>query len=55
MAREKFAALKEQHHKTVAAIDKHGRGNKSKDQINALSEIFQQFRLVPKQFDILVL
>src|SRR5699024_2195800 len=56
MAREKFAALKEQHHKTVAAIDKHGRGNKkAKDQINALSEIFQQFRLVPKQFDILVL
>ncbi len=25
VAREKFAALKEQHHKTVAAIDKHGR------------------------------
>ena len=56
VAREKFTALKEQHHKTVAAIDKYGRGNKkAKDQINALSEIFQQFRLVPKQFDILVL
>ncbi|OBX02687.1 RNA polymerase sigma factor RpoD [Gallibacterium genomosp. 3] len=56
VAREKFTALKEQHHKTVEAIEKYGRGNKkAKDQINALSDVFQQFRLVPKQFDLLVL
>lgn len=56
VAREKFTALKEQHQKTVEAIEKYGRGNKkARDQITALSEVFQQFRLVPKQFDLLVL
>ncbi|MFC0308944.1 RNA polymerase sigma factor RpoD [Gallibacterium trehalosifermentans] len=56
VAREKFTALKEQHQKTVDAIAKYGRGNKkAKEQISALSDVFQQFRLVPKQFDLLVL
>ncbi|WP_109059174.1 RNA polymerase sigma factor RpoD [Aggregatibacter aphrophilus] len=56
VAREKFNALKEQHQKTLASIEKHGRtSKKTKDEIQALSDIFTQFRLVPKQFDILVL
>ena len=56
VAREKFTALKEQHQKTLASIEKHGRtSKKTKDEIQALSDIFTQFRLVPKQFDILVL
>lgn len=56
VAREKFTALKEQHQKTLACIEKYGRtSKKTKDEIQALSDIFTQFRLVPKQFDILVL
>ena len=56
VAREKFTALKEQHQKTLASIEKNGRtSKKTKDEIQALSDIFTQFRLVPKQFDILVL
>ncbi|WP_044470406.1 RNA polymerase sigma factor RpoD [Mannheimia massilioguelmaensis] len=56
VAREKFTALKEQCEKTLATIAKHGRtGKKSKEQIQALSDIFTQFRLVPRQFDTLVL
>ena len=56
VARERFAALREQHTKTLATIAKHGRsGKRAKDQIALLADIFKQFRLVPKQFDILVL
>ena len=56
MAREKFAQLKEQHTKTLAAIAKHGRDHKkAQEQVVILAEIFKQFRLVPKQFDVLVL
>lgn len=55
VAREKFQALREQHQKTVAIIQKHGRAHKkAKEQILALSEVFREFRLVPKQFDLLV-
>lgn len=55
LAREKFNALKEQHEKALAAIQKHGRHKKqARDQIQALSDIFREFRLVPKQFDLLV-
>lgn len=55
VAREKFTALKEQHRKALEAIQKHGRHKKqAKDQIQALSDIFREFRLVPKQFDLLV-
>ncbi|EJS88571.1 RNA polymerase sigma factor RpoD [Pasteurella multocida subsp. multocida str. Anand1_cattle] len=55
MAREKFLELKTQHAKAVAMIEKHGRtSKKSKDQIQALADVFTQFRLVPKQFDTLV-
>ena len=56
VARERFAALREQHSKTLATIAKHGRsGKRAKDQITQLADIFKQFRLVPKQFDTLVL
>ena len=56
VARERFAALREQHTKTLATIAKHGRsGKRAKDQIAQLADIFKQFRLVPKQFDVLVL
>ena len=56
MARERFAALREQYTKTLATIAKHGRsGKRAKDQIAQLADIFKQFRLVPKQFDTLVL
>ncbi|HDR1133658.1 TPA: RNA polymerase sigma factor RpoD [Pasteurella multocida] len=55
VAREKFLELKTQHAKAVAMIEKHGRtSKKSKDQIQALADVFTQFRLVPKQFDTLV-
>lgn len=54
-AREKFAELKVQHEKTLQAIEKYGRNRKqARDQIQALSDIFIQFRLVPKQFDYLI-
>ncbi|MDG6894689.1 RNA polymerase sigma factor RpoD [Volucribacter amazonae] len=56
VAREKFTALKSQHTKTLEAIQTHGRTHKkAKEQIVLLSDIFQQFRLVPKQFDTLVI
>ncbi|MDG6469035.1 RNA polymerase sigma factor RpoD [Glaesserella parasuis] len=55
LTREKFTLLKEQHQKALQAIQKHGRTSKrSRDQIQALSDIFREFRLVPKQFDLLV-
>ena len=56
VAREKFTALRQQHQKTLEISAKHGRtGKKAKDEIQSLSDIFTQFRLVPKQFDTLVL
>lgn len=54
-AREKFAELRNQSQKTLLVIKKHGRNNaKAKKEIAQLSEVFKQFRLVPKQFDYLV-
>ncbi|NUF49202.1 RNA polymerase sigma factor RpoD [Gilliamella sp. ESL0250] len=55
VAKAKFAELKEQHDKTSEAIKKYGRAHKkAQNEIENLSEIFKQFRLVAKQFDILV-
>ncbi len=55
LAREKFTALKEQYENALLAIRKHGRTHaKAREHINALSDIFREFRLVPKQFDLLV-
>ncbi|MDO6475748.1 RNA polymerase sigma factor RpoD [Alteromonas sp. 1_MG-2023] len=55
VAREKFGKLREQYLKTRAVIEKHGRSDKkSREEINVLSEVFKEFRLVPKQFDRMV-
>ncbi len=55
LARQKFSQLSEQYHATRLAIKKNGRSDSlATDEILKLSEIFKQFRLVPKQFDYLV-
>lgn len=55
IAREKFTELKSQYEVAIVVIKKHGRSHaKALIEINKLSEIFKQFRLVPKQFDHLV-
>ncbi|KFZ30399.1 RNA polymerase subunit sigma-70 [Pseudidiomarina salinarum] len=54
-ARQKFGQLRDQYEKTRKAISKHGRDHaKARSEIDALSDLFKQFRLVPKQFDRLV-
>lgn len=56
LAREKFKLLKDLHDKALVVIAKNGRNSKkSRAKIAELSELFQQFRLVPKQFDTMVL
>ncbi|QJR82753.1 RNA polymerase sigma factor RpoD [Alteromonas pelagimontana] len=55
LAREKFAQLREQYVKARGVIEKKGRSHKdSRIEIEALSEVFKEFRLVPKQFDRMV-
>lgn len=55
VAREKFNALRIQHEKALKAIQKSGRTSATaKKHIQALSDIFREFRLVPKQFDLIV-
>ena len=55
MARERFAELREQYIKTRGVIEEKGRAHaKAREQITALSDIFKEFRLVPKQFDRMV-
>ncbi|WJY14470.1 RNA polymerase sigma factor RpoD [Pectobacteriaceae bacterium CE90] len=55
LARQKFSELREQHETTRKAIKAHGRSHPSAGaEILNLSEVFKQFRLVPKQFDLLV-
>lgn len=55
LAREKFGALRDQYEITRKAIEKNGRADpKSKQQIGKLSEVFKEFRLIPKQFDRMV-
>ncbi|MCC5880204.1 MAG: RNA polymerase sigma factor RpoD, partial [Idiomarina sp.] len=54
-AREKFSALRDQYDITREVIIKFGRDDKrARVEIDQLSELFKQFRLVPKQFDRLV-
>lgn len=54
-ARSKFNALRDQYDATREAIIKHGRdGAGARVEIDKLSDLFKQFRLVPKQFDRLV-
>ncbi|WWP00393.1 MAG: RNA polymerase sigma factor RpoD [Candidatus Dasytiphilus stammeri] len=55
IAQEKFSALRMQYESTRAIIKSKGRShNDAAIEIKKLSEIFKQFRLVPKQFDYLV-
>lgn len=55
LAREKFTELRTQYETTRDVIKSKGRSHKDAvKEINNLSEVFKQFRLVPKQFDYLV-
>ncbi|UTP73611.1 RNA polymerase sigma factor RpoD [Alteromonas sp. LMIT006] len=55
LAAEKFADLRKQYEKTRKVINSKGRAHKSaKKEIEALSDVFKEFRLVPKQFDRMV-
>ncbi|WP_027713131.1 RNA polymerase sigma factor RpoD [Dickeya chrysanthemi] len=55
LARQKFTELRDQYEATRVSIKAHGRSHPSAiEEINKLSEVFKQFRLVPKQFDLLV-
>ncbi|MFT4712634.1 MAG: RNA polymerase primary sigma factor [Paraglaciecola sp.] len=54
-AREKFTALRVQYEKARDVIDVKGRSHKeARKEINELSEVFKEFRLIPKQFDRMV-
>ena len=53
--REHFTALRKQFDKTEAAIAKYGKSHKSaRKQIEQLSALFLDIKLIPKQFDALV-
>jgi RNA polymerase primary sigma factor len=55
LAREKFGLLRDQYNITRAVINDKGRDNKeAKTEIANLSEVFKEFRLIPKQFDRMV-
>ncbi|MGL4456589.1 MAG: RNA polymerase sigma factor RpoD [Plesiomonas sp.] len=55
LAREKFTELRDQYEVTRQAIKLNGRNHAAtNEEIQKLSEVFKQFRLVPKQFDYLV-
>ena len=55
LAREKFAELRTQYEKARKVILSKGRSDPSaKAEIRELSDIFKEFRLVPKQFDRMV-
>ncbi len=55
LAREKFTELRDQYEVTRQAIKLNGRNHAAtNEEIQNLSEVFKQFRLVPKQFDYLV-
>ncbi len=55
LAREKFTELRTQYESACITIKAKGRSHQNAiEEILKLSEIFKQFRLVPKQFDFLV-
>ena len=55
LAREKFTALRKQYTKVMSVIEVKGRSHKaSRKEIHELSEVFKEFRLIPKQFDRMV-
>lgn len=54
-ARERFTALRVQYEKARDVIASKGRSHKSaRKEINELSDVFKEFRLIPKQFDRMV-
>jgi RNA polymerase primary sigma factor len=51
-AAERFEALADQYEKTLAALEKHGRGDKkTQKELDALGNIFKFFKLTPKVID----
>ncbi|MFT4654714.1 MAG: RNA polymerase primary sigma factor [Kangiellaceae bacterium] len=55
LAREKFSALRIQYGKARDVIESKGRSHKAaRKEIAALSDVFKEFRLIPKQFDRMV-
>jgi RNA polymerase primary sigma factor len=55
LAREKFGLLRDQYNVARKVIEAKGREHKdSKAEITNLSEVFKEFRLIPKQFDRMV-
>jgi len=55
LAREKFTALRVAYESANKAIEKHGRGHQDAQvAIDAVAEVFKEFRLIPKLFDKLV-
>ncbi|KPA53867.1 RNA polymerase subunit sigma-70 [Photobacterium leiognathi subsp. mandapamensis] len=55
LAREKFIELRQAYDKMALAIETNGRQDKQTElAVEELSEVFKQFRLIPKQFDRLV-
>jgi len=55
LAREKFAALRVQYGIARDVIESKGRSHKAaRKEIAALSDVFKEFRLIPKQFDRMV-
>ncbi|MCJ8293104.1 MAG: RNA polymerase sigma factor RpoD [Colwellia sp.] len=55
LAREKFTALREAYEKANKIIETKGRGhNDAQEAIDAVAEVFKEFRLIPKLFDKLV-
>ncbi|WP_087018914.1 RNA polymerase sigma factor RpoD [Thaumasiovibrio subtropicus] len=55
LAREKFSELRSSYQSMATAIDTYGRADpRTLVAVEELSEIFKQFRLIPKQFDRLV-
>jgi len=55
LAREKFTLLREVHENATEIVKSKGRGHKdAQEAIDAVAEVFKEFRLIPKLFDKLV-
>ncbi len=54
-AKEKFANLRESHEAVMASVAKNGRAHADTQKaIQALADVFREFRMIPKQFDYMV-
>lgn len=55
LALEKFTELRTSYHNMQLAFEEHGRDNaKARSAISELTDVFREFKLIPKQFDYLV-